>query len=149
MPTSVLLTYSLAALDHSSDGGSRPSSHAVFISVLLFWSCLLQNCSIYAACKAQASVPSSRLALAVSCRFARVKKSSLVTGWGQVHEGLHDPIFSLLHATQQHTLSTWRSQVPIPVQMITKKFFTFISISSFYDVSSLTVKINILLCAGH
>lgn len=96
---SVLLTYPVEILDHSSDGSSRPSSHAVYISILLFWSALLQKCSIYTVCNARAFVSSSHLALTVSCSFARVEESTSVLGWGYVHEGLCDPMFSPLHIT--------------------------------------------------
>lgn len=99
MPVSVLLTYPLEVLDDNSDGSSRPSSHAVFISILLFRSSPLQENSIYTVCKAQALVPRKCLGLATRCSFGRVKKSSLVTGCGYVPAGTCDPIFSLLHTT--------------------------------------------------
>lgn len=99
MPVSVLLTYPLEVLDDNADGSSRPSSHAVFISILLFGSSPLQKNSIYTVCKAPALVPRKRPGLAISCSFARVKKSSLVIGCGYVPEGLCDPIFSPLRTT--------------------------------------------------
>lgn len=89
----------LEVLDDNSGGSSRPSSHAVFISILLFWSSPLQENSIYTVCKAQALVPRKCPGLATRCSFGRVKKSSLVTGCGYVPEGMCDPIFSLLHTT--------------------------------------------------
>lgn len=52
-------------------------------STLLFWSSLLQKCSIYTMCKAQALVPSSYLALTVSYSFKSHRFGLCAQHWYQ------------------------------------------------------------------
>lgn len=69
--------------------------------------------------------------LTVSCSFGQSKEVKLSHRFGLCAQGTAWSHLLTTDTTEQHTLSTWWSWILIPVWMITKKFFTLSSISSF------------------